>query len=99
MNMSIEHGLLGICIFINLLAFFLLASDKHKAVSGQSSDRVPEGMIFFMAAICGALGVYAGMILLRHKTKKWYFTLGIPLLIMQNLATLYLVKQLLLTQV
>lgn len=50
----------------------------------------PEGAIFFMATIGGGIGIYAGMLLLRHKTRKWYFALGIPLLIAQNLVVLYL---------
>jgi uncharacterized membrane protein YsdA (DUF1294 family) len=27
----------------------------------------------------------------RHKTQKWYFQLGIPLVIFQNLATIYVI--------
>ena len=59
------------------------------------ADRTPEGLLFFMAAVFGAIGVYAGMFTFRHKTKKWYFLLGIPLLILQNLTTLYLLKEML----
>jgi uncharacterized membrane protein YsdA (DUF1294 family) len=32
------------------------------------------------------------MLSFRHKTKKWYFQIAIPLLILQNLATLYLMS-------
>lgn len=58
-------------------------------------DRTPEGLLFFMAAAFGSIGVYAGMLTFRHKTKKWYFQLGIPLLILQNLATAYLIREIL----
>jgi len=59
-----------------------------------NSERIPEGLLFFMATIFGSVGVYAGMFVFRHKTRKWYFVIGIPLLFMQNFATLYLMHAL-----
>lgn len=83
--------LLGILALINLIAFFIMANDKRKSMSRKDIERTPEGLIFFMAASFGGLGVYLGMMAFRHKTRKWYFQLGIPLLILQNLATAYLI--------
>jgi uncharacterized membrane protein YsdA (DUF1294 family) len=51
-------------------------------------------MLFFLAAAFGSIGVYAGMFVFRHKTRKWYFLIGIPLLIAQNAAAIYLVYSL-----
>jgi uncharacterized membrane protein YsdA (DUF1294 family) len=48
-------------------------------------------MLFFMATAFGSLGVYAGMFVFRHKIRKWYFIIGIPMVIIQNSAFLYLV--------
>ena len=75
---------------MNLLAFLIMLADK---VSSADSDakRISEGMMFFLAAAFGSLGVYAGMFAFRHKTRKWYFLVGIPLLIIQNAAAAYLV--------
>lgn len=73
----------------NLLAFIIIWIDKIKSVQIGSS-RISEGMLFFMATIFAGLGVYLGMFIFRHKTKKWYFLIGIPILIIQNFATLYL---------
>jgi uncharacterized membrane protein YsdA (DUF1294 family) len=87
--------LLGVFIVINLFAFFVMGNDKRKSIRGGGADRTPEGILFFMAAAFGATGVFAGMQTFRHKTKKWYFQLGIPLLILQNLAVVYLVRELL----
>jgi uncharacterized membrane protein YsdA (DUF1294 family) len=56
----------------------------------EGAERISEGMLFFLAAAFGSLGVYAGMFTFRHKTRKWYFIIGIPLLMAQNLAFLYL---------
>jgi len=46
-----------------------------------------------MAAVFGSVGVYAGMFAFRHKTRKWHFLIGIPLLMIENAATLLLVFQ------
>lgn len=76
-------------VLINLLAFLIMLNDKVKSVSA-GTERISEGLLFFLAAFFGSLGVYAGMFAFRHKTKKWYFLFGIPLLFIENLATLYL---------
>ncbi|MFA6348101.1 MAG: DUF1294 domain-containing protein [Candidatus Paceibacterota bacterium] len=75
---------------MNFIAFLIMFVDKYKS-SKQGSERISEGMLFFMATILGALGIYIGMFVFRHKTKKWYFLIGIPLLIIQNVALIYLV--------
>ncbi len=86
--MSLIHIILGALIIINVITFFIMAYDKHRSVTDGRLSRVPEGLIFFMAAAFGSLGVYLGMILLRHKTRRWYFQLGIPLLMAQNAVTI-----------
>ena len=69
-------------LLMNLTGFILVASDKHKARKG--SWRIPEKTFFLVALIGGSLGVYAGMLLCRHKTRHWYFMAGIPaILILQ----------------
>ena len=82
--------LIGIFAAINLFAFFMMARDKRKSIRGNGQKRTPEGIIFFLAAAFGSIGVYLGMLTFRHKTKKWYFQIGIPLLIIQNIATINL---------
>ncbi|NCT02063.1 DUF1294 domain-containing protein [Candidatus Parcubacteria bacterium] len=90
-----EQLLIGTLVAINIFTFLIMVSDKRKSILGDGTERIPEGLIFFMAVACGSLGVYVGMLLLRHKTRKWYFQIGIPLLIFQNLATLYIIRQIL----
>ena len=75
---------------INLAAFLIMLMDKVKSAN-QNLSRISEGMMFFLAAIGGSLGIYAGMFAFRHKTRKWYFLIGIPLLIIQNVAVAYLI--------
>jgi len=81
-------------LFINLTAFFIMARDKRKATRGHNAERAPEGMMFFLASVFGAIGVYVAMLLLRHKTRKWYFQIGIPFLIFENMAAAYVLWRL-----
>jgi uncharacterized membrane protein YsdA (DUF1294 family) len=75
---------------VNLLAFFVMFLDKAKAKK-QKTERISEGFLFFLAAVFGSIGVYCGMFAFRHKTQKWYFLVGIPIIMLQNIAFLYLV--------
>jgi uncharacterized membrane protein YsdA (DUF1294 family) len=91
--MEINNIFLIIALFflvINLIAFFLMLWDKRESRI-RNAERISEGMLFFMATAFGGLGVLAGMYILRHKNRKWYFIVGIPLVMIQNLSFLYLV--------
>lgn len=87
-----DKSLLVASIFaaINILAFLIMLIDKIKSTKS-NAERISEGQLFFLATFFAALGVYLGMFTFRHKTKKWYFLIGIPLLIAQNLALVYLI--------
>ena len=61
---------------INLAGFAITAFDKQKA--RKRKWRTPEKTFFLIALLGGAPGVYAAMLLFRHKTRHWYFVLGIP---------------------
>lgn len=65
-------------LLMNLLGFILMIVDKKRAV--RRGRRVPERTLFLMAVLGGALGCWAGMYLVRHKTRHWYFAVGMPLL-------------------
>lgn len=82
--------LLGLVIYffiINLFAIFLMKYDKVKAINNQY--RISEKTLFLIALILGGAGIYIGMYLFRHKTKHVKFTVGIPLIIILNILTIY----------
>lgn len=81
-------------IFMNLLAVLVMYIDKRKSRK-EGSERVSEGLLFFLATVFGSVGVFFGMFTFRHKTRKWYFLIGIPLLFLQNMALLYVIYLLL----
>ncbi len=84
---------IAVFAFVNLAAFFVMWWDKRQS-RRTGAERISEGLLFFMAIAFGALGVFLGMFAFRHKTRVWYFLLGVPLAFLQNLAFLILVAQL-----
>lgn len=77
---------------VNFISFLIMLWDKMQSRK-QGAERISEGMLFFMATIFGSVGVLVGMFVFRHKTQKWYFLLGIPMLIVENCALLYLLSE------
>lgn len=63
-------------LLINAAGFLSMEFDKRKAIRHQW--RVPEKTLFLMAILGGSIGSILGMYIFRHKTKHWYFVLGIP---------------------
>lgn len=92
--MSFVQVIFGFLVVINAVSFFVMAYDKHKAKNSHGHRRTPEGLILLLGAIFGGLGIYASMFIFHHKTKKWYFKVGIPLLILQNFVLIYFALQL-----
>ena len=76
-------------LLINAAGFLLMLVDKQKA--RKNRWRIPERTLILTAVLGGSIGSLAGMYLFRHKTKHRKFTLGIPLiLITQVAAAIYL---------
>ena len=68
---------------MNILGFSLMFSDKRRAAHGRW--RIPERTLFLVAVLGGSLGSILGMWLFHHKTKHWYFVLGMPLILLIQL--------------
>ena len=79
--------LIGYPIVINILAFSLMGTDKANA--RQNKRRIPEATLFLVALLGGSLGSIIGMRFFRHKTKHWYFAVGMPLILLAQLAAIF----------
>ena len=66
-------------LLVNLFTFFLFAEDKKRAK--KDMWRIPERTLVLFALFGGSIGALAGMYVFRHKTKKWKFRIGIPLIL------------------
>nr|WP_283246011.1 DUF1294 domain-containing protein [Bacillus suaedae] len=68
---------------INVIGFSVMGIDKQRAKKGQY--RISERTLFLFALIGGSIGVFTGMNLFRHKTKKRSFSLGLPMIIIAQI--------------
>ena len=66
-------------IIMNIIGFYLMGLDKHRARTRQW--RIPEKVLFGAALLGGSAGAWAGMYAFRHKTRRWYFVAGMPLIL------------------
>lgn len=75
---------------MNVLGVAVMWSDKKRARLHRW--RIPEKVLFGVSLLGGSAGTWAGMYLFRHKTKHWYFVVGMPLiLVCQAALAIYLV--------
>ena len=63
-------------VIVNALGLAAMGLAKQKAIRNQW--RIPEKTLFLISAIGGSIGTFLGMYLFRHKTKHWYFVVGMP---------------------
>ncbi len=77
-------------VVMNVLGVAVMWSDKRRARLHRW--RIPEKVLFGVSLLGGSAGTWAGMFLFRHKTKHWYFVVGMPLiLVCQAALAIYLV--------
>ena len=75
-------------VVINCIAYFLMWYDKFQ--SKNKGSRISENMLFFIALIFGALGIYLGMKApIFHKASKLKFKYGIPLIVILHFVLLF----------
>ena len=69
---------------INVIAFLTYGLDKLKAK--KEMWRVPEKVLLLMAALGGSIGALLGMKVFHHKTQKWKFKIGVPTILVLQIA-------------
>ncbi|MBO3754782.1 MAG: DUF1294 domain-containing protein [Candidatus Brockarchaeota archaeon] len=58
-------------LLINTAGFILMGVDKTSAI--REGSRIPEKWFFAISSIGGPFGVFLGMLVFHHKTRKAYF--------------------------
>ena len=71
-------------LLINAAAFLLMLVDKHKA--RKKRWRIPERTLIGSALLGGSVGALLGMYTFRHKTRHLKFTLGVPAILIAQIA-------------
>ena len=77
-------------LVLNIISAIVCITDKHRAKTG--GYRVPESTLFTLCLMGGSVGMYLTMKSIRHKTRHKRFMIGIPLIIILQIAVLMVVK-------
>lgn len=82
--------LLILYAFFSVIGFLVMGYDKYLSIQFAKRGegyRVPERVLLGLAFV-GGVGVWLGMYVFHHKTKKPKFYLGVPLLCVTTLLIL-----------
>ena len=71
-------------LLINAAAFLLMLTDKVRA--RKNRWRIPERTLIGSAILGGSIGALLGMYAFRHKTRHLKFTLGVPAILIAQIA-------------
>ena len=82
--MTLQKLLLIYLAVMNILGFALMGTDISRARNGKW--RIRERTLFLFSLLGGSIGTLTGMYVFRHKTKHWYFVIGMPLILVAQLA-------------
>ena len=85
------NALLYYLIVINILTFAVYGIDKWKAK--QDGWRISEATLLMLAVIGGTIGALLGMQVWRHKTMHKKFKYGLPLILLAQIALMYLISE------
>ncbi len=76
-------------IVINVIAAIVCCFDKHRAIT--HGWRVSEKNLFLYCLLGGSLGMYVTMKIIRHKTQKEKFMVGIPVIMIVQILLLIII--------
>ena len=82
-------GILGYLVIINIVTFVVYGIDKWKAKRG--NWRISEATLLILAVIGGTIGALLGMKVWHHKTMHLKFKYGLPLILLAQIALIYLI--------
>ena len=85
----IANAMLYYLIVITIVTFLVYGIDKWKAKQG--SWRISEATLLILAVIGGSIGALLGMKVWHHKTMHKKFKYGLPLILLAQIALIYLI--------
>lgn len=78
MNVAVRIALEVYLAGINIVTFALYGIDKRRAK--KQRWRIPERTLLLLPLIGGSVGGLLGMAVFHHKTRHWYFRVGLPVM-------------------
>ena len=76
-------------VIISVIAVVITLYDK--AIAGSGKRRIPENTLLLISALGGSVAMLITMYLIRHKTKHAKFMIGIPVIIVLQMALMFVV--------
>ena len=76
-------------LVISIIAIAVTIYDKRQAK--QHKWRVKENNLFIIAALFGGLAMFITMRIIRHKTKEVKFMVGLPVMVVVQIALIYFI--------
>ena len=83
-NIDIVYVALIYLALINVVTFFIFGIDKWKAQ--RSKWRISESTLIWLSVFGGSVGALLGMKVWHHKTLHNKFRIGIPLILLAQIA-------------
>lgn len=84
MNVAVRAALLVWLAGVNVVTFILYGVDKSRAKKGRW--RIPEKTLLLLPLLGGSAGGILGMATFHHKTRHWYFRIGLPVMFLLQVA-------------
>ena len=84
MNVAVRTALLVWLAGVNVVTFILYGVDKSRAKKGRW--RIPEKTLLLLPLLGGSAGGILGMATFHHKTRHWYFRIGLPVMFLLQAA-------------
>lgn len=78
MNIAVRIALEVYLAGINIVTFALYGIDKRRAK--KQRWRISERTLLLLPLIGGSVGGLLGMAVFHHKTRHWYFRVGLPVM-------------------
>ena len=80
-------ALLWYLVIINIITLIAFGVDKIASMENRSRIRIVT--LLGLAFIGGSIGALIGMYAFRHKTRKDYFTVGVPIIMLMQVVMLF----------
>ena len=82
--MNYSQIIIGCLLLVNVVTFMIYGIDKYKAI--KEKWRIPEATLLLMAVFGGSIGAWLGMRVFHHKTMHKKFYIGVPTIIILQIA-------------
>jgi len=82
-----EKYIICYILLLSIIGFWSMWEDKKRAI--KRKYRLSEKTLFTIALLGGSIGSTWGMYAFRHKTKHWYFKIGMPFIILVQAVIIY----------